>query len=138
MQFVFEFFYGNIRRIASKFEMFLCFFYMNIVVCHKEYWKMIRNIRFYNSCFKFGCGNRVDENMIYSCCSGLSNGVGLFMIDILLWSNIILPKFCTLLFCSKSSRFILKSSAIITCFFKMSFIDSILFKYYSIFYVTIW
>ena len=33
---------------------------------------MIRNIRFYNSSFKFGCGNRVDENMINSCCSVLS------------------------------------------------------------------
>ena len=49
------------------------FFYMDIVVCHKEYWEMIQNFRFYNSCFQFGYSNRVDENMIYRCCSFLSN-----------------------------------------------------------------
>ena len=43
----------------------------------------------------------------------------------------ILRKFCTFLFCSNSSRFILKSSAIITYFFRMSFVDSILFKCFS-------
>ena len=46
---------------------------MITVVCHKEHSKMIQNIRFYNCCFKFGCGNIVDENMICSCCSFLSN-----------------------------------------------------------------
>ena len=72
-RFVFKFFYENIRKVALKYETFLCFFYMNIIVCRKIYWKVIRNIRFYNSCFKFGCGNRVDENVIYSCCSVFSN-----------------------------------------------------------------
>ena len=72
-RFVFKFFYENIRKVALKYETFLCFFYMNIIVCRKKYWKGIRNIRFYNSCFKFGCGNRVDENVIYSCCSVFSN-----------------------------------------------------------------
>ena len=86
---------------------------------------MIRNIRFYNSCFKFGCVNRVDENMINSYCSVLSDACR-FMTGTMLWPNIILRKFCTFLFCSKSSRFILKSPAIITSFFRMSFVDSIL------------
>ena len=72
-RFVFKFFYENIRKVALKYETFLCFFYMNIIVSRKIYWKVIRNIRFYNSCFKFGCGNRVDENVIYSCCSVFSN-----------------------------------------------------------------
>ena len=119
------------RKVAPKYEAFLCFFYMNIVACHKEYWKMIRNIQFYNSCFKFGCGNRVDENMIYSCCVFLVTRVGLFMNGIMLWPNIILRKFCTFLFCSKSRMFILKSPSIIASFFRMSFVDSILFKCFS-------
>ena len=51
-------------RLRLNLKCSLVFFYMNIVVCHKEYWKMIRNIRFYNSCFKFGCGNKVDENTV--------------------------------------------------------------------------
>ena len=51
-------------RLRLNLKRSLVFFYMNIVVCHKEYWKMIRNIRFYNSCFKFGCGNKVDENTV--------------------------------------------------------------------------
>ena len=46
---------------------------MDIVACHKEYWKMIRNIQLSNSYYKFGCSNRIDENMIHSCCSVLSN-----------------------------------------------------------------
>ena len=79
-QLVFEFFQGNIRKVVPKYVTLLCFFYinncffyMNIIVCHKEHWKIIRNIRFYNSCFKFGFGNRVGEDMIYSCFSVLSN-----------------------------------------------------------------
>ena len=101
-----------------------------IGVCRKDYWKMIRNIRFYNSRFKCECDNKVDENMIYSYCSFLSNSCR-FMISITLWPNMILTKFCTFLFCLKSSRFILKLSAIITSFFKMSFTHSILFKCFS-------
>ena len=50
-------------------------FFMNIVVSHKEYWEMSRNIRFYNPCFKFVCGKRVDEYMIM---------IGLFMIAVIL------------------------------------------------------
>ena len=53
--------------------------------------------------------------------------VGLFTTGI----TIILTKFCAILFCSKSSRFILKSPFIITSFFGMSFVDSIWFKCFS-------
>ena len=60
--FVFEFFHGNIKKIALKSIRFLSFFYINILVGHKEYWKMIRS----NFYFKFGCCNRIHENMIYS------------------------------------------------------------------------
>ena len=77
--------YRNIRKVASKYVTCICFFYINIVVCHKEYWKIIWDIRFYNSCFKFGCGNRVNENMIYSCCSFPSN-VCQFVYD---WHHVI-------------------------------------------------
>ena len=45
-----------------------------------------------------------------------------FMFVIMLCPNINLRKFCTFLFCLKSSRFILKSPAIITSFFRMSFL----------------
>ena len=57
--------------------------------------------------------------------------VHLFMIAIMLWPNIILTKFCSFLFCLKSKRFVLKLPAIITSFFKISFVDSILFKCFS-------
>ena len=57
---------------------------------------MIRNIRFYNSRFKCECDNKVDENMIYSYCSFLSNSCR-FMISIMLGPNLILTKFCTFL-----------------------------------------
>ena len=89
---------------------------------------MIRNIRFYNSYFKFGCGNRVDEK-IWSIAVTvfIVTRVGLFTTGI----TIILTKFCAILFCSKSSRFILKSPFIITSFFGMSFVDSIWFKCFS-------
>ena len=49
----------------QQYVAFPCYLYMNFVVDHKEYWKMVRNIRFHNSCFKFGCDNRVGEYMIY-------------------------------------------------------------------------
>ena len=72
-QFVFETLYRNIRKVVPKYVTCFCFFYMNIAVCHKEYWKIIWDIRFYNSCFKFGCGNIADENMMHICCSFLSS-----------------------------------------------------------------
>ena len=46
---------------------------MNFVVCHKKYWKLVRNMPLYKYCFSFGCGVRADKNIIYSCCSFLSN-----------------------------------------------------------------
>ena len=46
----------------------------------------------------------------------------------MLWPKIILRKFCTFLFYLKSRKFKLKSPTIITSFFRMSFVDSILFK----------
>ena len=73
VQFVSEFFHGNIRKVARKYVTFPCFFYMNIVVRHKINWKMIRSIQFDNSCFKFGFGKRVDKNLSRSCCGFLSN-----------------------------------------------------------------
>ena len=79
--FLFEFFLGNIRKVAPKYETFFCFFYIDIIACHREYWKMIR--------------------------------VGLFIASC--YGQTILRKFCTFLFCSKSS--ILKSPAIINSFF---------------------
>ena len=56
-----------------KYFTLLCFFYIGLAGSCKEYWKMIQNVRFYNSYSEFGYGNSVDENMIYSCCSVLSN-----------------------------------------------------------------
>ena len=93
---------------------------MNAVVCNKEYSKMIRNIRFYNSCFKYDCGSRVDENMIYSCCSVLSN-VFRFIYN---WQAMAKHNIKKIL----HFRFMLKSPAIIISFVRMSFVDSILFK----------
>ena len=68
---------------------------------------------FYNSCFKFGCGDRVDENVIYSCCSILSNAC-LFIYD---WhhamarhNNITKILYFFILF--ESRKFILKSLVI--------------------------
>ena len=46
VQLVFEFFHRNITKVIPNYETFLCFFYMNFVVCHKNYWKMIQNIDF--------------------------------------------------------------------------------------------
>ena len=40
-QFVFEFFHENIRKIAPKYVNLLCFYNMDIVLCHKKYRKMI-------------------------------------------------------------------------------------------------
>ena len=128
----------NIKYLSEPFfvtfccrEDISCFFYMDIVVCHKKYWEMAQNFWFYNSCFQFGCSNRVDENMIYRCCSFLSN-VCRFVYDyIMLWPKMILTKLWTFSYCLKSSRFILKSPAIITTFFKMSSADSILFERFS-------
>ena len=58
--------------------------------------------------------------------------VVLFMIGIMLWPNIIiLTKICTFLFCSKSSRLILKLQTIITSFYKMPFVAGVLFKCFS-------
>ena len=93
---------------------------MNAVVCNKEYSKMIRNIRFYNSCFKYDCGSRVDENMICSCCSVLSNAFR-FIYN---WHAMAKHNIKKIL----HFRFMLKSPAIIISFVRMSFVDSILFK----------
>ena len=93
---------------------------MNAVVCNKEYSKMIRNIRFYNYCFKYDCGSRVDENMIYSCCSVLSNAFR-FIYN---WHAMAKHNIKKIL----HFRFMLKSPAIIISFVRMSFVDSILFK----------
>ena len=94
---------------------------------------MIRNIRFRNSCFKFGCGNRVNENMIFYMIFSvfLVTRVGLIMVYMTPRPNMILAKSCAFLFCSKSRGFILKSPAIITSFFKMSSADRILFHCFS-------
>ena len=123
---------GVSEKVRHKYATFLCFFYMNIVVSYKEYWKMIRNIRFYNFCLKVGCGNRVDKNTIYSCCNFLVTHASLFMIDIMLWPNIILRKFYTFLFCLKSNRFISKLLAIITSFLKCHLL---LVFYLSVFHI---
>ena len=93
---------------------------MNAVVCNKEYSKMIRNIRFYNSCFKYDCGSRVDESMICSCCSVLSNAFR-FIYN---WHAMAKHNIKKIL----HFRFMLKSPAIIISFVRMSFVDSILFK----------
>ena len=42
--------------------------------------------------------------------------VSLFTVDIMLWPNTILRKFCTFLFCSKSYRFMSKLPSIINSF----------------------
>ena len=93
---------------------FIWFFYMNVVVCRKEHWKMILNIQFYNSC----CANRVDESMTSSCCSFLRKACH-FVYD---WYRAMVKhninKVLDFLFCSKSSRLILTSPAIITSFLK--------------------
>ena len=72
--------------------------------------------------------------MIYSCYSFHSNACQ-FVYD---WYHAMakhdINKTLHFLFCSKSSRFILNSSAIITFFFKMSSAESILFKCLSIFF----
>ena len=93
---------------------------------------MIRNIRFSDSFFKFGCGNRVDGNMMYSCCSHLSNSCR-FVYD---WHHAMAKHdindffyFVILL----EIRFILKLPASITSFFKTLSADSFLFKCFSSF-----
>ena len=100
VHFPFELFLGNIRKVAPKYVTSFCFFY---VVCRKKYWEMTRNIQFYNSCFKFDCGNRVEENMTYSCCSIHCNIYRIFMIGIMLWLNIMLRKFCKSSFWNQAS-----------------------------------
>ena len=71
--------------------------------------------------------------MIYMCCSFLGNTCR-FIYN---WHHAVAKhniKNCTFLFCSKSSRFILKSPAIITSFFRMSFVDSV---YLSVFQISL-
>ena len=114
MQFIFEFFHGNIKKVAPKYSTFLSIFNMSTLSAKKN----------------IGKWSEISDFIIvvYSCCSFLSNA-SRFVYD---WYHALAKhnanKISCFLILFEIKQVHKKSSTIITSFFKMLFVVRISLK----------
>ena len=101
MQLVFEFFHGNIIIIVPKYAAFLCLFHMNFVAAKMNIRKWSKIFHFITLVLNLVVVIKLGKIWFIAVSFFIATPVGLFMIGITLWPNVILTHFCNFSFCSK-------------------------------------